>query len=64
MDYGKILIKVNDELNKKYNMLKHDNNAHDLGVKGYEHVDVVANYYRMETLDEVIRLIDKFVEEA
>lgn len=56
--------KINDmtelynKLQEKWWELKHDNNAHTDGVKGYEHIDTVANYYKMQAIEEVLEMIE------
>jgi hypothetical protein len=56
--------KINDmcelynKLQEKWWELKHDNTASIEGVKGYEHVDVAANYYKMQALEEVMEMIE------
>ena len=52
------MTKLYNELQEMWWKLKHENNAHIDGVKGYEHVDIVANYYKMQTLEEVMDLIE------
>ena len=47
-----------NKLQEMWWKLKHDNNAHTDGVKGYERVDVTANYYAMQTLEKVMEMIE------
>lgn len=58
MDKINDMTKLYHELQEMWWQLKHDNIAHIEGVKGYEHVDTAANYYKMQALEEVMDLIE------
>lgn len=62
MDNSRKLTRLYNELQEKWTALKYENNAHTSEVRGYEHVDVQANYYKMQMLEEVMETIDKLEE--
>ena len=64
MDTSRNMVKLYNNLQERYNMLKHDSNAHIANVKGYELVDMADNYYKMRALEEVMTIIEKQLEEA
>ena len=47
-----------NKLQERYWQLKHDNIAHMDGIKGYEHVDVTENYYRMQEIENICNMIE------
>jgi len=56
------LIKLYNELQELWWQKKHDNNASIDGVKGYEHVDVAANYLKMQVIEEIMKKVNDLIE--